>query len=71
MISLTIEKLARKYAGKIAFAKLNVSENQKAAKKYKIKAIPTLLVFKNGKIVDRIVGAKPREYFEAKMDSYL
>jgi len=47
--------------GKVAFAKLNTDENQKTAMRYTIEAIPTLLVFKDGELADRWVGARPKE----------
>lgn len=50
------EKVAREYAGKILFAKVNVDENQSIAVKYEIQAIPTLILLINGKIVERSVG---------------
>jgi len=66
-----IEELAWDYAGKVLFGKLNVDENPVAATQYEIMGIPTLLVFKNGKLVDRIVGAMPREMLEPRIARYL
>jgi thioredoxin 1 len=66
-----IEELARDYAGRILFGKLNVDENRKVAMQHQIMGIPTLLVFKNGKLVDRIVGAMPRQTLEPKITRYL
>jgi len=71
MVAPIIEELARDYAGKILFGKLNVDENQEVSIQYQIMGIPTLLVFKNGKLVDRIVGAMPRQMLEPKIKSYL
>jgi len=70
-VSPIIEDLARDYAGKILFGKLNVDENQMVAMEYGIMSIPTLLVFKDGKLVDRIVGAMPRKMLEPKIIRYL
>ena len=67
MIAPIIEVLAKKYRGKIAFGKLNVDENRKTAIKYNIMSIPTLLVFKDGVLVDRIIGALPKPLLEAKL----
>ena len=64
MIGPIIESLAKDYAGKIVFGKLNVDENQKTAMQYNIMSIPTLLVFKDGKLVDQIVGAMPKDQLE-------
>lgn len=66
-----IEELARDYSGRILFGKLNVDENRGVAMQYQIMGIPTLLVFKNGKLVDRIVGAMPRQTLEPKITRYL
>ncbi len=71
MVAPIIEELARDYAGRILFGKLNVDENQQVATQYQIMSIPTLLVFKNGKLVDRIVGAMPRQALEPKVAHYL
>jgi thioredoxin 1 len=66
-----IDELARDYAGRILFGKLNVDENREVAMQYSIMGIPTLLVFKNGNLVDRIVGAMPRQALEKKIVQYL
>ncbi|UCC34102.1 MAG: thioredoxin [Candidatus Bathyarchaeota archaeon] len=71
IVAPVIEELARDYAGKILFGKLNVDENQGVATRYQIMGIPTLLIFKNEKLVDRIVGAMPRPVLEEKMARYL
>jgi thioredoxin 1 len=56
-ISPVIEELAAEYEGKVKLAKLNVDDNPNVAAKYGIRAIPTLLFFKNGELVDQITGA--------------
>ncbi|UCH38379.1 MAG: thioredoxin [Candidatus Bathyarchaeota archaeon] len=71
MIAPIIEALARDYAGKIVFGKLNVDENRGTAMKFGIMSIPTLLVFKNGALVDRIVGALPRQTLEPQITRHL
>ncbi len=71
MVAPVIEELARDYAGRILFGKLNVDDNREVAVQYQIMGIPTLLVFKNGKLVDRIVGALPRQTLEPKIERYL
>ena len=70
-VSPVIEEIARDYAGRIFFGKLNIDENREVATQYEIMSIPTLLVFKNGKLVDRIVGAMPRQMLEPKITRYL
>ena len=71
MVAPVVEEMARDYAGKILFGKLNVDENPEVAMEYQIMSIPTLLVFKNGQLVDRIVGAMPREMLEPKITRHL
>jgi len=71
MISPLIENLAKKYKGKIIFGKLNIDENRSVAINFKINAIPCLLVFKEKKLIDRIIGAMPEEILEEKIKKYL
>ena len=71
MIAPVVEELATEYAGKVQFAKLNVDENPNVSMKYGIRSIPTLLVFKNGKPVDQIVGAVPKRAIQAKVEAQL
>ncbi|AKU91202.1 thioredoxin [Vulgatibacter incomptus] len=59
-IAPAVEELANEYKGKAKIGKLNVDENQMVAMKYGIRSIPTLLVFKGGKVVDQVVGAVPK-----------
>ena len=71
LVSPIIEEIARDYTGRIAFGKLNVDQNQRVARQYGIMGIPTLLVFKEGKLVDQIVGAMPREMLEQRIIRHL
>jgi thioredoxin 1 len=71
MIGPVIEELAREMKGKIVFGKLNVDENPQTSMKHKIMSIPTLLVFKNGALVDRFVGTMPKEMLIQKLKPYL
>ena len=70
MIGPVIEELAKEMQGDIVFGKLNVDENQQVSAKHQIMSIPTLLVFKNGNLVDRLVGAVPKEQLKQKLASY-
>jgi len=70
MVGPVIEDLAKEMQGKIVFGKLNVDENRATSAKYGIMSIPTLLVFKDGKLVDRIIGAMPKEMLKAKLTPY-
>lgn len=67
VIAPIVEELANDYAGKVVFGKLNVDENKANAVKYGITAIPTLLLFKNGKLVDQVLGAVPKQHLEEKI----
>jgi len=71
MIGPIIEELAKEMKGKIVFGKLNVDENPQTSMKHNIMSIPTLLVFKNGALIDRIIGAMPREMLMQKLKPYL
>jgi thioredoxin 1 len=71
MIAPTIEELAKELAGKVVFGKLNVDENPLTSNKFRISAIPTMLVFKNGKLLDKIVGAYPKPALAGKIKMYL
>jgi thioredoxin 1 len=67
MIGPILEELAKDMQGKIVFGKLNVDENPQTSMKYGIMSIPTMLVFKDGKLVDRVVGAMPKEMLLQKL----
>ena len=68
MVTPVIEELARDMQGKVVFGKLNVDENPTTSTKHQIMSIPTLLVFKNGNLVDRLVGAYPKEELKKKLE---
>ena len=71
MISPIIEQLANQYSGKVVFGKVNVDENQSIAQRYSVQGIPTLLIFKNSQVIDRLVGAVPKAYIESKIKPHL
>ncbi len=60
MISPMVEELAREMAGRIRVAKLNVDENPATAARFNVQSIPTLLVLKGGREIDRIIGVQPK-----------
>lgn len=66
-IAPIVEDLAKELEGKVVFGKLNVDNNQSTAMNYGIMSIPSLLIFKNGKLVDKIVGAMPKQMLMAKL----
>jgi thioredoxin 1 len=70
MMSPVIEELASDLKGKITFGKLNTDENQDIAAKYQVQAIPTLLIFKDGKLADRKVGALPKKVLAGELTKY-
>ncbi len=59
-----IDEMAVEFQGKVVFAKINTDKNQSFARKHQIMNIPTLLIFKNGEVVERIIGARPRRTLE-------
>jgi thioredoxin 1 len=71
MLGPVIEELAGDYEGKAVIAKLNVDENPEIAAKFGIRSIPALLLFKNGKVVDQMLGALPKTHISKKIDEYL
>jgi thioredoxin 1 len=71
MVGPIIEELAKEMQGKIVFGKLNVDENRATSAKYGIMSIPTLLVFKNGTLVDNIIGAMPKEMLLRKITPHM
>ena len=67
MLGPIIDELAKELQGKMTFAKLNVDENPQTSMKHQIMSIPTLLVFKNGQLVNRLVGALPKEMLKQQL----
>ena len=70
MIAPIVEQLATEYAGKAKVAKLDVDHIQKTAARFNVRSIPTILFFKDGKLVDQVVGAVPRPQLEAKFKEH-
>lgn len=62
-----VEELSEEYKGKVSFMKLNTDDNQEIAVKYQVMGIPTLMFFKDGKIVDKIVGAQSKKILKTKL----
>ena len=71
MVAPIIEQLAKEYAGRVAFGKINVDENPLTSGEFEVQSIPTLLIFRNGKAVDGIVGAVPKYQIESKIKAHL
>jgi thioredoxin 1 len=70
MVGPIIEELAREMQGKIVFGKLNVDENPSVSMKHQIMSIPTMLIFKNGNLIDKLIGAMPKDMLKQKLESY-
>jgi len=71
MVGPIIEQLSAEYAGKVAFGKMNVDENQLVPSRFSVMSIPTIIVFSHGKAVERIVGAYPKAQIEAVFKRYI
>ena len=71
IVSPIIEELADEYAGKFKAGKLNVDENGETIMKYGIQSIPTILIFKGGREVQRIIGARPKQAFKKEIDAVI
>jgi thioredoxin 1 len=71
MVAPVVEALAEKYAGRLKVCKVNVDESPVAANRYGIRGIPTLMIFKAGKMVDQVVGVQPQSSLEAKVERHL
>ncbi len=66
-----VEELAKEYQKKIKVAKINIDENGKTATSYGIMSIPTVMFFKNGKVVEQVVGAISKSEFKKKIEANL
>ncbi|MDX1661778.1 MAG: thioredoxin [Gemmatimonadota bacterium] len=71
MIAPTIEELAEEYSDRLKVAKLDVDENQRTAQKYAVRSIPSLLFFKDGEVVDTVVGAVRKQRLEEVIEAHL
>lgn len=71
MVGPVVDELAKDYEGKAIVGKVNVDENPEVASKFGIRSIPTLLIIKNGEVVDKQVGAAAKEALAGKLDAQL
>jgi thioredoxin 1 len=67
MLTPTIEELSDEYAGKVKIGKLNTDDNQQTAAGFAVTSIPTVILFKDGEIVDKVVGAPPKAHFDTML----
>jgi thioredoxin 1 len=68
MVAPILDELAAEYDSKVKIGKVNIDDHQSLAIKFRINSIPTLLFFKNGEVVDQVVGLKSKKDFKAKLD---
>ena len=71
MLAPTLDELAGDYAGRVKVRKLNVDENQATARQFGVLSIPTVLLFRGGKVVDTFVGVQPKQAYQAVIDRAL
>jgi thioredoxin 1 len=71
MVAPIVDELAKEYQGKLKVMKLNTDEAPEVAGQYQIMSIPTIVFFKGGQVVDKIVGARPKQQFKEKIESLL
>jgi thioredoxin 1 len=71
MIAPLVEELAGEFEGKAKIGKLDVDNNQQSAIKYGVRSIPTVLIFKDGKVLDTIIGAVPKVQLKQKLEAAL
>ena len=71
MVAPAVENIAEEYQGKLKVCKLNVDEARNTASRYAVMSIPTLIVFKNGTVVDKVIGALPKSELEKVIKSHI
>ncbi len=71
MIAPVVEELAKEYDGKLKVGKMDVDSNQQTSMQYGVRSIPTLLIFKGGRVVDQLVGAVPKKVLAEKITKHL
>lgn len=71
MVAPIVDEVAAKYEGRIKVLKLNVDDNPNSASEYGVRSIPTLLIFKDGKVADTVVGAVPSSTLSSTLEKYL
>ena len=71
MIAPVVEQLARDYAGRVTMAKLDVDSNPEAVTRFGVRSIPSILFFRDGAVIDQVVGAVPRATLEQRLQQHL
>ncbi len=70
MVAPILEELAADYDGRVKFGKVNIDEHQKSATEYGVRAIPTMLIFKEGEVVDQVVGLRNKRDLKANIEKF-
>ncbi len=71
MVAPIVEQLAQEYSGKLKVLKLDVDSNMQTSVRFNVRSIPSLLFFRDGKLVDTVVGAVPKQFLERKVQEHL
>jgi len=71
MVSPTVEEVSKEYEGKVNFVKVNVDDNNELASKYNVFSIPTLAIFRNGKVIAQTAGASSKESIKTYIDKHV
>jgi len=71
MLAPTVDAISEEYDGRVKVGKVNTDENPQIATQHQINSIPTLMIFKGGEVVERLVGALPKEKITEKLDAHL
>ena len=71
LMTPVVEDLAKEYEGRAVIGKLNVDENPEVPTNYNVRGIPTFLIFKNGELKDKVVGAQTKKYLQDKIEALL
>ncbi|MBL8888692.1 MAG: thioredoxin [Planctomycetaceae bacterium] len=67
-IAPVIDELAKEYSGTVKIGKLDVDHNRNSAMKYQVSSIPTIMLFKNGEVVDKVLGGQPKAVLQGMID---
>lgn len=71
MMNPVIEELSKEYEGRVVIGKLNVDDNPEIPTQYNVRGIPTFLIFKNGELKDKVVGAQTKQHLQSKIEAYI
>jgi thioredoxin 1 len=71
MVAPLVDELSDEYAGRVRFVKLNTDDNMQTAARYGIRSIPTIMVFKNGEMVDQVIGFRPKSELKKSLEKAL